>query len=50
MRPKPIEPFYYELLGESGLGRMMGGALVTSFGESIEGEALDELNVVGKVT
>lgn len=50
IRPKPGEPFYYELLGESGLGRMMGGALVTSTGESIEGEVLNELNVIGKVT
>ncbi|MGB9094942.1 phage repressor protein [Erwinia sp.] len=49
VRPKPGESFYYELLGESGLGRMMGGALVTSAGESIEGEVLDELNVIGRV-
>ena len=50
LRPKPGEVFYYELLGESGLGRMMSGVLVTSAGESIEGEVLDELNVIGKVT
>ncbi len=49
VRPKPGESFYYELLGESGLGRMMGGVLVTSAGESIEGDVLDELNVIGSV-
>ncbi|WP_206778756.1 hypothetical protein, partial [Erwinia billingiae] len=45
---KPDESIYYELLSESELSRMIGGALVISAAESIDGGGGDELNVIVK--
>lgn len=37
-------------LGQLQFAMVMGGALITEDGESIEGEALEDVNVVGVVT
>lgn len=40
----------YEWLGECGIGKLLGGCIITRDGDSIiEGEALAELTVIGTV-
>ena len=36
--------------GRMEFAKLMGGALITADGESIEGEALDDVTVIGVVT
>lgn len=40
----------FELFGEGQLGKLSGRALITEDGEAIEGEALDEVTIIGRVT
>lgn len=47
--PAKGEEFLYELWGECGLGKMMGGALITCDGDAIEGSILEEVITLGAV-
>lgn len=47
--PKNGSVIYYELMGEHGVGKLMGRSIITPDGEAYEGEALEELEVVGVV-
>lgn len=49
VRPREGSTLCYEWLGECGIGKLMGGCVITIDGESIEGDALAELNVIGTV-
>lgn len=49
VRPREGSTLCYEWLGECGIGKRMGGCVITIDGESIEGDALAELNVIGTV-
>lgn len=40
----------FELFGEGHIGKLLGRALITEDGEAIEGEALDEVTIIGRVT
>ncbi|WP_426817692.1 hypothetical protein ACP3TC_05100 [Winslowiella sp. 2C04] len=48
--PKSGSMIYYELMGECGVGKIMGRSLITPDGEAFEGSVLEELEVVGVVT
>lgn len=47
--PRDGDTLCYEIFGEQGIGKLMGGCIVTPDGEVIEGEALSEVIVMGKV-
>jgi len=47
--PRDGDTLCYEIFGEQGIGKLMGGWIVMPDGESIEGEALSEVIVMGKV-
>lgn len=40
----------FELYGEMGVGKLMRGAIITRDGEALEGSALEDVNVLGRVT
>ncbi|MEJ4044302.1 hypothetical protein [Erwinia sp. SLM-02] len=40
----------FELFGEGRIGKLSVRALITEEGEAIEGEALDEVTIIGRVT
>ncbi|MFG1172181.1 hypothetical protein AAFN90_00945 [Erwiniaceae bacterium CAU 1747] len=40
----------FELFGEGRIGKLSGSALITEDGEAIEGEALEEVTIIGRVT
>lgn len=40
----------FELFGEGHIGKLSGRALITEDGEAIEGEALNEVTFIGRVT
>ena len=40
----------YNFLGEAAIGRFMYQAIITEEGEAIEGESLEDVTIVGKVT
>lgn len=44
------EPLCYSFYGHYGIGKLMGGAFITQYGEAIEGDCLDDIEVLGKVT
>lgn len=50
MRPKKGEYVLINWLGRNYFARPAGKALITEDGEAIEGEALDDVNVIGVVT
>lgn len=47
--PRDGDTLCYEIFGEQGIGKLMCGCIVTPDGESIEGEALSEVIVMGRV-
>lgn len=47
--PRNGDTLYYEAFGDKGIGKLMGGCIITQEGESIEGEALEDVIVMGKV-
>ncbi|WP_431022590.1 DNA polymerase V [Erwinia rhapontici] len=49
LTPRDGDTLCYEMFGELAIGKMMGGCIITPDGESIEGEALSEVIVMGKV-
>ncbi|AXU94260.1 hypothetical protein CI789_02860 [Erwinia persicina] len=49
IKPRDGSTICYEWLGEHGIGKLMGVSVITPDGESIEGEALAELTVIGTV-
>ncbi|WLS77196.1 hypothetical protein Q3V30_11910 [Erwinia pyri] len=48
--PRSGDILCYEIFGETGLGKLMGGSLITPDGEAIEGSSLDDVIYLGKVT
>lgn len=44
------EPLCHSFYGHYGIGKLMGGAFITQDGEAIEGDCLDDIEVMGKVT
>ncbi|MBP2155773.1 hypothetical protein [Erwinia rhapontici] len=49
LTPLDGDTLCYEIFGELAIGKMMGGCIVTPDGDVIEGEALSEVIVMGKV-
>ncbi|WP_034948047.1 S24/S26 family peptidase [Erwinia oleae] len=49
-RPRDGDVLAYELFGEVGIGKLMGRAIVTRDGDAIEGGALDDVIILGRVT
>lgn len=49
VKPRDGSTLCYEWLGEHGIGKLMGGCVITTEGDSIEGDALAELTVIGIV-
>lgn len=49
VKPREGSTLCYEWLGECGIGKLLGGCVITIDGECIEGDALAELNVIGTV-
>lgn len=49
LTPREGDTLCYEIFGEVAIGKMMGGCIITPDGEAIEGEALSEVIVMGKV-
>ncbi|MBD8165143.1 hypothetical protein [Erwinia persicina] len=49
VKPRDGSTLCYEWLGEHGIGTLMGGCVITTEGDSIEGDALAELTVIGIV-
>ncbi|NKG32510.1 DNA polymerase V [Erwinia rhapontici] len=49
LTPRDGDTLCYEMFGELAIGKMMGGCIITPEGEAIEGEALSEVIVIGKV-
>lgn len=50
LNPGEGDVLCYELYGERGVGKLMGGAIITREGEALEGNALEDVMVLGKVT
>ncbi|MCQ4105140.1 phage repressor protein [Erwinia persicina] len=50
LTPRDGDTLCYEIFGEQGIGKLMGGCIVTPDGECIEGEVLNDVVVMGKVT
>lgn len=44
------EPLCYSFFGHCGIGKLMGRSLITQDGEAIEGDCLEDIVVMGKVT
>lgn len=44
------DPLCYSFYGRCGIGKMMGGSLITQDGDAIEGDCLEDVTVLGKVT
>ena len=49
VKPRDGSTICYEWLGENGIGKLFGASVITPDGDSIEGEALAELTVIGTV-
>ncbi|MGR2856915.1 hypothetical protein FY046_12835 [Erwinia sp. 1181_3] len=49
LTPRDGDTLCYEIFGELAIGKMMGGCIVTPDGDVIEGDALSEVIVMGKV-
>ena len=49
-RAREGEPLCYSFYGQYGIGKLMGGAFITQDGDAIEGDCLDDIEVLGKVT
>lgn len=49
IKPRDGSTICYEWLGDCGIGKLMGASVITPDGDSIEGEALAELTVIGTV-
>lgn len=50
LRPSDGDVLCYELYGERGIGKLMGGAIITRDGDALEGNSLEDVMVLGKVT
>lgn len=49
IKPRDGSTICYEWLGENGIGKLFGASVITPDGDSIEGEVLAELRVIGTV-
>ncbi|KQN56712.1 hypothetical protein [Erwinia sp. Leaf53] len=50
LQPEQGDKVAFELFGSGYVGKLMGGALITEDGEAIEGQALEDVQLLGVVT
>jgi len=50
IKPKQGSTLAFEIFGESQIGKLMGQSIITPDGEAYEGEAMEEVKVLGVVT
>ncbi len=49
-KPMSGDMLCFELYGERAVGKLMGQSIITRYGETLEGAAMENIVVLGKVT